>query len=451
MIHSASWLLRYVVAVTGFLLSILGYAGVASSGVIAAASLVVALAFLLHVSKNRLLLLVGIVFAYLCYSVWVVNYGVPLLTTMFTTFRNSPEAMTALSSLLLFLSCLLISSPSCVCSFGKGDCITLKSSCDVVFEVVLLVILALILVYGFGRPDAIGENRGSPSAIYEYSMILFLLGFYFSGDHRSWILAFSVMLGLFALQNLIYGGRVTALQLLLILFFCVFSRKVSTGAFVSMIVAGLLVFTFVGSVRTGLVGADLQDVTNAWDDSVSRGFAWDTAYSSWHTSVTFVKYGEIIPLSEHLFLFAQWVKSVMLGGSVPLCNLAAITQPYFFHQFGGVLPVFFQFYLGPIGVILAAIYVSLIVRMVNSTCAQAKEKRNTLQVSVAISAIYVSVSCFRWILYSPSQITRGLMLCLICSIFAVWVDRQMEKHQNAARVRSSTSKASVDRKSSDAR
>lgn len=44
--------------------------------------------------------------------------------------------------------------------------------------------LALILVFGFSRPDAVGGDRGSPSAMYEYSMIFFLLGFYFAGDRR---------------------------------------------------------------------------------------------------------------------------------------------------------------------------------------------------------------------------------------------------------------------------
>lgn len=431
--NSASWLVRYITASVGVLLSVLGYAGVVSNEVIALISLIAALVFLVHVSHNRLLLLIGIVLVYLCYSVWFVNYGSPLLTTMFTKYRDSSEAGIALSSLLLFVSSLLLLLPSCINQFGKGDSFMHEFPCNTVFEIVLLVILGLILIYGFGRPDAVGGDRGSPSAIYEYSIIFFLLGFYFAGGHRGWIVAFSVVLSLFALQNLVYGGRVTALQLLLVMFFCVFSRQVSAKTFVAMVVAGLLLFTFFGSVRTGLVGAALQDIVNAWDDSTARGFTWDTAYSSWHTSITFVMYGNIISPSEHLFLFAQWVKSVLMGGSVPMCNLAAITQPYFFHQFGGVLPVFFQFYLGPVGVILAAVYTSLVVRVINSACICARKgnQHEIVWTAVSISAIYVSISCFRWMLYSPSQITRGLILCLICSTFLVWLDQQMRKRRDA--------------------
>lgn len=161
-------------------------------------------------------------------------------------------------------------------------------------------------------------------------------------------------------------------------------------------------------------------------ESLSRGFAWDTAYSSWHTSITFVLYGDLIPSSEHLALFWQWVQTLLFGGSVPLSNLATITQPYFWHQFGGVLPVFFQFYLGPLGVVLIAVYVSTILRLINSVCASLREDTGgVLAPTLRICSVYVSVSCFRWILYSPSQITRGLLLCFLCSVTLIWFDRQM--------------------------
>ncbi|MGE9939476.1 hypothetical protein ACQRAP_06205 [Collinsella sp. SGI.180] len=427
MAFSAAWLLRYALSVTGVLLSVLGYAAVVPNGLLAVAALVLSCAFLIHVRNNRLLLLVGIVFAYLCYSILFVNYLSPLLTTVFTRYRSTPEAGVALSALLLFISCLLLFMPDRIVPFGEGQSLVGSARCNAVFEVVLLIVLGLILVFGFGRPDAIGEDRGSPSALYEYSMILFLLGYYFAGSHKGWIVTFSVLLGLYALQNIVYGGRVTALQLLLILFFCTLNKKTSTKVFVSAIVFGLLAFTLLGAIRTGLAHAGLSDYLEALSDSLSRGFTWDTAYSSWHTSVTFILYGGIIPRAEHLRLFGQWAKSVVLGGSVPMCNLANLTLPYFYHCFGGVLPVFFQFYLGPIGVIVASFYVSVIIRFISKACEVVNPpSRVLLTPAIGIVSMYVSTSCFRWILYSPSQITRGLLLCLLCSLLLFWLDRQMQ-------------------------
>ena len=433
--RSVAWMVNYVFAAVGIVFSVLGYAALIPNSVIAFAALAVAFVLCAHFSRNRLLFLVGIVLLYLTYSVVVVNYAFPLTTTTYTTYRGTVEAGTALSSLLLFLSCVLFFSPSKVDRFGKGSELLGNPTWNSPFVVVLCIVLALILVFGFSRPDAVGGDRGSPSAMYEYSMIFFLLGFYFSGDRRGLRLTLCILLGLFALQNIIYGGRVTALQLLLIFFFACMSKKVSFGQFMALVVFGLLLFTFLGSVRTGLVSAGMDDVGGALSESLSRGFAWDTAYSSWHTSITFMLYGDLIPPSEHLALFWQWVQSLLFGGSVPMSNLAMITQPYFWHQFGGVLPVFFQFYLGPLGVVLIAVYVSAIIRLVNSVCAGLREDTGgVLAPTLRICAVYVSVSCFRWILYSPSQITRGLLLCFLCSVALIWFDRQMMIRSSRRRV-----------------
>lgn len=424
--RSVAWMIKYAFSAVGIVFSVLGYAALIPNSVIAFAALAVAFALCAHFSRNRLLLLVAIVLLYLTYSVVVVNYAFPLTTTIYTTYRGTVEAGTALSSLLLFLSCVLLFSSSKVEQFGKGSELLGNPAWNTPFVLVLCIVLALILVFGFSRPDAVGGDRGSPSAMYEYSMIFFLLGFYFAGDRRGSRLTLCVLLGLFALQNIIYGGRVTALQLLLIFFFACMSNKVSFGQFMALVVLGLLLFTFLGSVRTGLASAGIDDVGAALSESLSRGFAWDTAYSSWHTSITFVLYGDLIPSSEHLALFWQWVQTLLFGGSVPLSNLARITQPYFWHQFGGVLPVFFQFYLGPLGVVLIAVYVSTILRLINSVCASLREDTGgVLAPTLRICSVYVSVSCFRWILYSPSQITRGLLLCFLCSVTLIWFDRQM--------------------------
>lgn len=136
---STSWLLRYSLAVSGVLLSVLGYAAVVPNGLLAVAALVVSCAFLIHVRNNRLLLLVGIVFTYLCYSILFVNYLSPLLTTLFTWYRSTPEAGVALSALLLFISCLLLFIPDRIVPFGEGQSLVGSARCNAVFEVVLLI------------------------------------------------------------------------------------------------------------------------------------------------------------------------------------------------------------------------------------------------------------------------------------------------------------------------
>lgn len=423
-----SWLTRFVVSSVGIVFALLGYAGCAPNALIAAMSLVVTIVFCFHVRKNRLLLLISIICVYLCYSLFFVNYASPLTTTLYTAYRETNSAGVALAALLLFFSCLVVFLPSEIHEFGKGSDLFSSHSGNPVIVYIVLIILGLVLVYGFGRPDAIGSDRGTPTPIYEYSAIFFLIGFYIAGNHNGLKRVLILLAVLYALQNIVYGGRIMALQIILVVYFCVFSQKTSDRTFNTLIVVGLLLFTFLGSVRTGLVGAGLNDIVNAWSSSIARGFAWDTAYSSWHTSITFVLYEDMISFAERLSLLWQWIQSVFFGGNIAMSSLPVVTHDYFFHSYGGVLPVYFQFYLGPLGVVLIAAYTSLIVSLVNWVC---EEKEGICGAvfgsSLAICAIFISASCFRWILYSPSQLTRGLMFCFLFSVVALWLDKQMTR------------------------
>ena len=428
MTRSVAWFARYAIASVGVIAAVLGYSSVLPNVVLAVAACVMAAALCAYFSKNRLLLLIAAVLLYSVYSIAFVNYISPLTTTMFTTYRDSAAAGTALSALLLFLSCLLLFAPAGVCHFRKNDSLFHGSTGNTPLVVALCVVLALILVFAFGRPDTIGGDRGSPSALYEYSTILFLIGFYLAGDKRGLRVALAILLILFVLQNIVYGGRITGVQLLLCLFFMFYSERISSFRLVVLAVCALMVFTFIGAVRTSITSAEFDEFLNVMGNKITGGFAWDTAYSSWHTSITFVLYSDFVSWEERLVLFWHWVQSIVFGGSVPMSNLARLTRSYFAHYYGGVFPVFFQFYLGPLGVVLSAGYVSIVLRLVNRVCERCKDSNvGIIEVASAISAVYVSVSCFRWILYSPSQITRGLILCFVCALLLLWFDRQMTR------------------------
>lgn len=87
------------------------------------------------------------------------------------------------------------------------------------------------------------------------------------------------------------------------------------------------------------------------------------------------------------------------------------------------------------GVALIAVYMSVIFRFVNLVCAGFREDTGGILASaLRICAVYVSVSCFRWILYSPSQFMRSLLLCFLCSVALIWFDRQMMIRSSRRRV-----------------
>jgi hypothetical protein len=317
--------------------------------------------------------------------------------------------------------------PQKIIEFGYGKTAFQARGSNAFIVGVMSIILSLILVYGFGRPDAIGGDRGSPSPLYEYSIILFLASFYFAGDKKSLNGVLAFLLVLFAGQNLIYGGRVTALQLLLVFFFIFLSSRMTWRSILPFLALAFALLVTIGNLRTDFIGADFSDMVESLQDILRQGLAWDTAFSSWHTSITFLLYGDMVNIAEHFRLFGQWLLSIFFGGSVEDSGLAIITRNFYAHYYGGTLPIFFQFYLGPLGVIAVAGYVAVIMNWTNKVCSENGEgiHKGKWQPIATICTLYVSVTTFRWFLYSPSQITRGLLLCALVSLALFWVNEQM--------------------------
>lgn len=389
---------------------------------------------LVAVRGNRLLLLIYGVMTYAAYSIGYANYLNPITTTMFTSLSGTPHALVAMQMLLLFSSVMVLFLPQRVEPYGIGDDAFAGGRGNAVIVYVLVAVLALILVYGFGRPEEIGGDRGSPSPLYEYSVIFFIVAFYMAGRQRWLRLLVLGMLLLFAAQNLVYGGRVTALQLLIVAFFCLANGRTSNRV---LAVGGVLLLVFFlgfGGIRTAIWESGLVAVLQSFMETLSKGLAWDSAYSSWHTSVTFVAYDELVGCDQHAYYLRQWIASIFLGGSaVPDSGLAVLTRAYFPHYYGGVLPVFIWFYLGPLGTAAIAAYVSLFAKQIASLHS-AYEPEGVLEKSARLCLLYVVATTPRWFLYSPSQITRGLLLCFIVSFALFWLDQEMRRRRADAEI-----------------
>lgn len=388
---------------------------------------------LVRVRRNRLLLVVYGVIAYSCYSICSANYLNHIDGTMYTAVSNTVEAQFALALLQLFISILILLLPKEVKPFGYGIQLPTVLQCNTVLISVLAIVLSLICIYGFGRPDTLGGDRGSPSAIYEYSTILFIAAFYFAGENRIARRILLVILIIYAFQNLAFGGRVTAVQLILIAFFFLFNRKVSTTMFVVM--AGIFFVGMIGygAVRTAVWDTGIKGLVEGFLSYCSNGLAWDTAYSSWYTSITFVRFDDLITDAQHAYYFKQWLLSIFLGGSsIPDSSLAALTKPYFFHYDGGILPIYLWFHFGIAGVIIAAVLVSIFASWTNRVeklNTRENQSKNIVKEALPLILTYFVITSPRWFLYSPSQITRGVLLCFLACVVLLFINSSMRKRQ----------------------
>lgn len=264
----------------------------------------VSILYVIEVRNNILSLIVGAFLAYFNYSIIYANYF-SNIDSFFLRDANKAVSLTGLRVLCCFITIIFVLTDFQSISENKSEIIDFsyngESSEFVAFGYIVLLIL--ILIFGFARPTVSG-GRGSPSPMYEYSISFFIVGYYYFRQHQIYVICSSILLFLFALQNLIYGGRVTALQVLII-FFVLFMNKSNKPNYKILIPIcgfGLILFSIIGTFRGN---ADISSglIVNTIDGIKKTGLANDTSYAAYYCSLTFIKTENILSFLERIIVF----------------------------------------------------------------------------------------------------------------------------------------------------
>jgi len=336
-------------------------------------------------------------------------------TSIFNSFIQSQDSVVIVAYRILLLFSLLLSGFSKKVSPNSlGNIFYTRRKRNSIIVIVAIIALGFVFVYLFGRPEA-ADERGSPSTFYEYSIIVFIVAYYFSGDSKALKLLLDVELILFVLQNLIYGGRITALQLIFVFVSIRLVPRVSKKLVFLFLLFIMVIFSGIGMYRASF-SLDFGLIKNVFDQVLATGLSLDTAFAAFYASQTFILLKEISSVSQIVTYFSNWVLSIFLGGSlISDSNLSTISRQYFLHYNGGLLPFHFYYYLGYIGIIGICGYIASLFKVIT--------RHNKPLYSVIL--VYISASCFRWYLYSPSPVFRGLLLISIVYYLASFFHRMI--------------------------
>lgn len=360
------------------------------------------------------------------YSILSANY-IFNIDSMFLTDSYTKYALTGFKILLVFMTVIVLFIDDK--SFFNGSMI-LRTRATAIFDKKesgssliafgYLLALALVFIFAYTRPAEKGE-RGEPSALYEYSIVIFIIGYYFFGKIKAYKFCSTILLLLFAFQNMVFGGRVTALQLAVVLFLFLFDGKfVPWRIIIPFGVVGIVIFVMIGSQRGGF-SLSLSGMAEAIGSIFKEGASLDTAYSAYYTSLSFIKTEELLGFGERFLMFLKFCLSMIVGGSkVPDSNLSEYTRQYFVHYYGGVLPFYGHFYLGFAGVIAFGVIVALYMNLI------LKNKKRKNGVGACVSA-YVIATVPRWYLYSPSPLIRGVALLAAVYFLTYFADSILKR------------------------
>lgn len=362
---------------------------------------------------NTLLIILFSILAYCNYSIVFSNYLNIVENTMYTQYVGTEVWKESIYIILLFMA--LMTFFLSISNFNK---FRKNSSANIKFEndrnsnqflsiclISIAVVLILIFIFGFKKPTETGE-RGSPSTLYEYAILLFIICFYFS-NKKFYKISIIIILIMFSVQNFIYGGRITGLQLIIVLYIMVLEKYINIKKMIPFAIAGFLGMSVVGSVRGYLMSGDIS-LSMIFENLKNKMFTLDTAYSAYYTSMTFIKAEDFTSNFERFNFFINFLKSIIFGGySSENVSVAHYTIKYFHHNYGGILPFFFHFYFGWSGVVIISIYVAFLINKIS------KLNTNSSGISKCIG-VFVVASTFRWYLYFPITITRSILILGVC-------------------------------------
>ncbi|AZR73926.1 hypothetical protein BBF96_11305 [Anoxybacter fermentans] len=386
-----------------------------SSQIIAWSVLVLSVYLVIHVRKNINLFVLYSILAYFNYSIIMPNYINKLSSSYFTSFSNDPVSHIGVNILFLFLLSLIIFMPTHIKPlFIKENMFINKNPHNVhLLTLGIGLILLYILIFQFDRPDVLGV-RGRPSPLYEYSLIFFIVGFYFTAKNKYSKMILSIILVLFALQNFFFGGRIIGLQLILLYFIMFYAYKTKISRLIPFVLVGFIMMSLIGQERT-MLNLSIDAIKGVINNIQTRMFALDTSYSAYFTSLTFLKVEEMLSINQRLDLFKQFFLSIFFGGRIQNSSLPIYTLKFYHHYNGGVLPYHFQFYLGWAGVVVSALIITIYTKIINSL------NFDTVGFKKCLS-VYVISSVFRWYLYSPIIILRGVIFLAIVYYIASMIN-----------------------------
>jgi hypothetical protein len=282
---------------------------------------------------------------------------------------------------------------------------------------ILIVLLIAIFFIGFTRPEEEGQ-RGDPSPIYEYSLIFFSIYFYYSGKAKKYIIAGAFLISLYSLQNFIFGGRILGIQFILCAYIMLLMHRMKMSIVITGIVTMFLIMSVVGVVRGELLSGNI-DANSILSSLLESGFALDTAYSSYYTSETFVYIIDRFSTQEVLLYFWEFIRSIFVSGN-PDLHLTSISGNYVVQYGGGLIPFYLYFYLGFIGILIAACLVAFYVNIIISLEETSSGFKKCL-------VVWVVSTTFRWYLYSPIGLLRGVLFLTITYYLFAYLHFQLDR------------------------
>lgn len=346
---------------------------------------------------------VFLILIWMNYSVVVLQLGLIAASYngLYASLNNTAISVLGLRILFYFLLLLLIFT-LIIRKRSHKKIKEIENSFNILFIVVTFATFFTII-----SADYIMNTGIFPKSVYEYSIIFLIFALVLS--RRISHLAFSITIAagiLAVLGNVLSGDRIVGLQFSIVLYLLYFRERLSKKVVIFIASVGIVFLSYTGSNREGFSITDIQGMIQSLYILSDRMVTLDTSFSAYFTGLRILEFMGQLDAVERIRFFLHFLGSLLLGSLYPYeqANLAVYTFNLgFVHSYGSFLPVLSFFYLGFFGVMLTTF------GLIYFFCKNGP--RHSLLLEIVI--IYFCATLFRWYLYSPVMLIRGLFFIVI--------------------------------------
>lgn len=362
-------------------------------------TLLISLFFVYKTRKNLHLLIVSLFILYSNYSIVMGEYLIGgYLSASYTQVKNMYYYGICIRILLIFMSIITFFYREKEINITSKHNLTPKN--NLVNFCLIICILLYILVFEVKRGNLVSYSVRITS-LYGYSPILLLFAYYYSGNSILRKTIFVVLCFSFIIQDFYYGGRITSLQLIILLALTLFNKNLSFKNIVIYGLIGIYVNSLIGEYRSSysLEGINFIDL---FGKIMQRYFVFDTVVGAYYASATHVAAHGVVDINIRLDSFLEFIKSILIGSNNLISNVTLfISKNYFINGGGGLLPFHFYFWLGWLGVIVISSIVAFLFNRYNYVSGNNLKKLFYIAIVLRTPA---------WYLYSPINLFRGALI-----------------------------------------
>lgn len=350
---------------------------------------------LLYKGRNNIPLTLMFIFIfYSNYSVIVGEYLIAgNLSVPFTEVKNDLIYGIAIKAMLIFVAILALFYNG---KFFEKKSLEIKPVNNSLIFYSLLIMLVFSLYFGVDRGSYLNYSvRVSP--IFEYSKLLFLFAFYYSGNLKFRKALMTFLMLAFIIQDIYTGGRITTLQLLILFTITVYLDKVTFRKIILYSGIGIVLNNLVAVYRNNFSIEGIS-VLETIQKIFENYFVFDTATFSYYATGTHIATTFDVGIETRISSFFEFFKSIFIGSNSITSDVTTfVSQNFHYNMGGGYIFSWFYFWFGFVGVIFIAMF---IVKAINNLM----WTRSNLGKLIYIAIIFNTP---RWYLYSPNQLFRG--------------------------------------------